>query len=229
MYQAIWQVVASCKTESLSKSLSKSVVAAHASEPCFLEKDYVITGQLGWVLALDEYLDKIRILFTALLRLTCYEGNLFFVICDSCVKRVLQFVPQPARVIAKEYGTIFQNDLVLGKSNAAPECTTDRWRLTHQHILLTTEKVKRYLANASSMHIRHYDRTNRCWRKAHAEGGLKKVDVYAYVKISARRNSVHFKSKGKIQVQVKLQATGNFTLDCHATLPLGVVEPFLRL
>jgi hypothetical protein len=229
MYQAIWQDVASCKTESLSKSLSKSVVAAHTSIPCFLEKDYVITGQLGWVLALDEYLNKIRILFTALLRLTCYEGNRFFVIDDSYVKRVLQFVPQPARVIATEYGTIFQNDLILGKSNASPVFTADRWRLTHQHILLTTEKVRRYLANAASMHIRHYDRTNRCWRKSHADGGLKKVNVFAYAKISARRNPVHFKSKRKIPVQVKLQATGNFTVDCQATLPLGLVEPFLRL
>jgi DNA modification methylase len=227
MDQAIWQIQSGCAFENLSKSPSDSVVATITSPPYFRQKDYGVAGQFGWESTLDEYLNKLRTLFTELLRVTSSEGTCFFVIGDSYVKRALQLVPQRAAIIATECGWTLRNDLIWAKTDAAPGCSTDRWRFTHEHILFMSKKSKGYKFNTSPIRVPYNDRTIRRWGNGQTYGGPKAGDAGTQAQRCAKGKSFHLNPEGTIPADVMLHATARSKLDHYATFPLGLVEQFV--
>jgi DNA modification methylase len=224
----MWQLIPGCALATLSKLPSSSVDTTITSPPYFRQKDYGEKGQLGWELSLDEYLAKIRFLFSELLRITSATGTCFFVIGDSYARRSMQLVPQRAAIIAAETGWTLRNDLIWAKTDAPPGCSADRWRFTHEHIFFMAKNSKGYKFDAATIRVPYNERTIRRWGSGQKYGGRKAgVKAGAQTQRFASGKSFRLNPQGTLPSDVLLHATARSKLDHYATFPLGLIERFV--
>lgn len=226
--QSMWQIIPGCALATMATLPSSTVDTTITSPPYFRQKDYGVKNQLGWESSLDEYLAKLRILFLELLRVTSPTGTCFFVIGDSFAKRSMQLVPQRAAIIAAETGWTLRNDLIWAKTDAAPGCSADRWRFTHEHVLFMSKNSKGYKFDADSIRVPYNERTIRRWGNGQTYGGRKAgVEAGAQTQRFARGKSFRLNPEGTLPSDVLLHATARSKLDHYATFPLGLIERFL--
>lgn len=228
MATSMWQLIPGCALATLSTLPSSAINTTITSPPYFHQKDYGVKDQLGWESSLDEYLAKLRIMFSELLRVTSATGTCFFVIGDSFARRSMQLVPQRAAIIAVETGWTLRNDLIWAKTDAAPGCSADRWRFTHEHVLFMSKNSKGYKFDAASIRVPYNERTIRRWGNGQTYGGRKAgAEAGAQTQRFARGKSFQLNPEGTLPSDVLSHATARSKLDHYATFPLGLIERFV--
>jgi DNA modification methylase len=152
---------------------SDSVALTVTSPPYFRHRDYRIAGQLGQEPTLSQYLNRLELILSELLRVTDDAGSCFVVIGDTYVDRRLQLVPHRLAILASELGWTIRNDVIWRKASPAPESVKNRWRGGHEHVLFMTKRPTGYRFNTDAIRIPHSDETIRRWGAGQQYGGSK--------------------------------------------------------
>jgi site-specific DNA-methyltransferase (adenine-specific) len=229
MPMSMWHLIPGCALVTLSKLPSSAIDATITSPPYFRQKDYGVKDQMGWESSLDQYLAKLRIIFSELLRVTASTGTCFFVIGDSFARRSMQLVPQRAAIIAVETGWTLRNDLIWAKTDAAPGCSSgNRWRFTHEHVLFMSKSSNEYKFDAASIRVPYNERTIRRWGNGQTYGGRKAgAEAGAQTQRFARGKSFRLNPEGTLPSDVLVHSTARSKHDHYATFPLGLIERFV--
>lgn len=216
-------------SESLLAEVPEAIVQTTiTSPPYYRQKDYGRNGQLGWEPTVAEYVAKLKVILSHVLRVTSASGSCFVVIGDSFVGKALQLVPHRLAIAASEAGWTVRNDLIWSKSDGAPDGAMDRWRFAHEHVLFLTRKARAYKFNADRIRVPHSPVTKRRWGNGQEYGGQKaKAEAGPSGQRFRRGKTFRLNENGALPRDVLEFATARSHLDHFATFPEPLVERLL--
>lgn len=212
----------------LAELSDQSIQTIITSPPYYRQKDYHAKDQIGWESSVIKYVEKLKVIFAELWRITAMNGSCFFVVGDTYVNKSLQLVPQRLAIAACECGWTLRNDLIWAKSDAAPDGAADRWRFSHEHIFFLTKQARGYKFNDDQIRVPYSPVTLRRWADGQKYGGDKaKEETGPRGQRFKRGKTFRLNDKGTIPRDVIECATARSRLDHFATFPLELIEQFV--
>jgi site-specific DNA-methyltransferase (adenine-specific) len=128
--------------EVLQKMPSNCIQTVITSPPYWGLRDYGVDGQLGNEKTIDEYVEKMVLIFREVRRVLKDDGTLWLNLGDNFFKNK-QLVGMPWRVAfaLQEDGWILRSDIVWSKLNPMPESVRDRPTRSHEYIFLLSKNI----------------------------------------------------------------------------------------
>lgn len=111
------------------------------SPPYYNQRDYGVKGQIGVEETVEEYLSKLKDVFTQVHRVLRNDGTLFVNIGDAYIDKELQGIPWMFAEMMRASGWRIRNEIIWWKRNAMTETASNRCGRDHETIFLFT-KVK---------------------------------------------------------------------------------------
>ena len=160
--------------EQLRRLPSDSVHSCVTSPPFYLLRDYVSKGQYGHEETIEQYVTNMVAVFREVRRVLRPDGTLWLNIGDSLVassnysdrknhlsavlvqarrrafqkthlsRKSLFFVPFRLATAIEDDGWIGRSDIIVEKTNPAPEPASDRPTRSHEYLFLFTKQDKYY-------------------------------------------------------------------------------------
>ena len=218
-------------TSSLVSNLQQdSICLTVTSPPYFRHRDYGHTDQLGQEDSVEEYVERLADIFSAILVATTKTGSCFVVIGDSYEKGSLQLIPHRLAIAFASKGWNIRNDLIWRKMDPPPESVRTRWRSSHEHVIFMTKRRTGYKFFDDEIRKPYEESTLRRWGNAQEYGGNKSANR-KNANDSRMRHGKTFKlnPKGCIPQDVIDAPTGGSSELHFATFSPKLINPLIRV
>lgn len=145
----------------LAKIPSESVHCCITSPPYLGLRDYGVDDQIGLEQNVEEYIEKLRIVFGEVFRILKPDGTLWLNIADSYAgsgknkdvnykPKDLIGIPWQLAFALRSDGWYLRQDIIWYKPNCMPESVRDRCTRSHEYLFLLS-KSKRYYYDFEAM------------------------------------------------------------------------------
>jgi len=146
--------------EKLQEIETDTIDCVITSPPYFNLRDYGVEGQIGVEKSLEEYIDKLVLVFREVKRVLKPTGTFWLNIGDKYKDKNLLFVPHRVAIALQNDGWICRNDIVWNKTNAMPMPVKDRLVSSHEYLFLFTQS-KKYYYDAEAIRVPYETPINR--------------------------------------------------------------------
>lgn len=140
-----------CDALSYLRALPSNYVNCIVTSPPYWSlRDYGVAGQIGLEETLEEYIERMVVLFREARRVLREDGNAWCNMGDKYVDKQLQGLPWKLAFALQEDGWLLRSDIVWSKPSPMPESVTDRPTKAHEYLFLLT-KSARYFYDADAI------------------------------------------------------------------------------
>lgn len=139
---------------------NESVDTFITSPPYFGQRDYDDTGQIGTEETIDEYIEKLQLIFNEVRRALKDTGTFFLNIGDKYINKGLQMIPEKMVLSMLNNGWILRNKIVWYKPNHMPTSVNDRFTNAWEPIYFFVKDTgmyytQDYYSNINEIRIAH--------------------------------------------------------------------------
>lgn len=128
----------------------ESIQCCVTSPPYFGHRCYGVKGQIGLEESVEEYVEKLVLVFQEVKRVLKKNGSLFIVIGDSYRDKQVLGIPWRLAFSLQNEGWILRQDCIWSKKNPLPESVKDRCTRSHEYVFLLS-KTKKYYFNSEAI------------------------------------------------------------------------------
>jgi site-specific DNA-methyltransferase (adenine-specific) len=125
---------------------SESVNVAGTSVPYFWLRDYEVAGQIGREDTVQQYLERLWLVFDEVRRVLTRDGNCFVNIGDKYLHGCLQLIPHEFATGMKKRGWLPQNDITWRKTNCMPHSDRRRFPSNSEAVYFFSKSRSHYFS-----------------------------------------------------------------------------------
>lgn len=135
-----------------------SVNMVVTSPPYYGLRDYGISGQIGLEASMQEYIDRITLVFREVWRVLKFDGTLWLNLGDTYnARKELMGIPWRVAFALQSDGWFLRQDIIWNKPNPMPESVKDRCTKAHEYIFLLTKQQNYYYDYEAILEPAAYD------------------------------------------------------------------------
>lgn len=138
----------------LKKMPSGLVNCIITSPPYYMQRDYCTDIQIGNEKSPEEYINRLKGVFSECLRVLQDDGTLWLILGDKYQNGELLGIPWQVAFSLKELGWVLRSDIIWYKPNAMPSSVKNRPTTDHEYVFLFT-KDKSYYYDIDSIREPH--------------------------------------------------------------------------
>lgn len=123
---------------------SSSVDCIITSPPYYLQRDYHSKAQTGNEESPEDYIGKLRTVFSECYRVLKEDGTLWLNLGDKYQNGDLLGMPWRVALSLKDVGWILRSDIIWHKPNAMPSSVKNRPTTDHEYVFLFVKNARYY-------------------------------------------------------------------------------------
>jgi DNA modification methylase len=152
---------------------SQSVDSIVCSPPYFGQRDYGVDGQVGTEEKVEDYIDRLVMIFREARRVLKDEGTFWLNLGDKYIDGQLAGAPWRTAIALQNDGWLLRSDIIWHKPNAMPSSAKNRPTTDHEYVFLFS-KTSKYFYDADAIrepHVTFSEKSRMRGGRAHLKPG----------------------------------------------------------